>query len=153
MDPSIIHRSICPSIHPSIPPSLHPSIPPSLYPSIPPSLHPSIPPSIYLPFVNPSIHSYLMTFSFSSSQLVCWAWKLSLKVSSSSLRAAFSRSVSASRTCSPQGRVKSCQERQWKRWIVLRWKSQRLPRETMMEGNRTKMEITEIAKRENYGGE
>jgi hypothetical protein len=35
----------------------------------------------------------------------------------------------------------------------MRWKSQRLPRETMMEANRTEMEIKEIAKRDNGGGE
>jgi hypothetical protein len=37
--------------------------------------------------------------------------------------------------------------------IELRWKSQRLPREKMKEENRTEMEVTEIAKRENEGGE
>jgi hypothetical protein len=35
----------------------------------------------------------------------------------------------------------------------MRWKSRRLPRETMMEVNRTEMEITETAKRDNDGGE
>jgi hypothetical protein len=34
----------------------------------------------------------------------------------------------------------------------MRWKSQRLPRETMKEANRTEMEVTEIAKRDNEGG-
>jgi hypothetical protein len=33
--------------------------------------------------------------------------------------------------------------------IELGWKSQSLPRETMMEANRAEMEITEIAKRDN----
>jgi hypothetical protein len=37
--------------------------------------------------------------------------------------------------------------------VELRWKTQRLPRETMMEANRTEMEIAEIAKRDNDGGE
>ncbi len=35
----------------------------------------------------------------------------------------------------------------------MRWKSQRLPREKIMEANRIEMEIIEIAKRDNEGGE